>query len=260
MRICIIDVITLRRLIILSVITIALLLTGAVIVTKMRDGAIPVLSQSRQLPIYSVEAHEKVAAITFDCAWGAGDIPDILSTLKKEDIKSSFFIVGQWAEKFPDAVKSISDEGHDVSNHSYSHLRMGAIGSDKIRSEISICGQKLSDLSGKKVDLFRAPYGDYNNNVVSIAKDLGYYTIQWNVDSLDWRPGISENEIMDRITKKISPGSIILFHNDTPHTAKILPGIIKALQQQGYSFMPVSKMIMRENYEIDAEGMQRSIK
>jgi len=220
-------------------------------------SSISVSALNREIPIYSVECDDKIAAITFDCAWGSDDIPDILNTLKKEDIKATFFIVGQWAEKFPDAVKMIADDGHDIANHSYSHLRMGALDRDRIKSEISICGEKLEKLSNQKVNLFRAPYGDYSNNVINIARSLGYFTIQWDVDSLDWKPGISQDEIINRIAKRIKPGSIILFHNDTPHTSKLLPTIIKTLKNEGYSFLPVSKLILRDNYYIDAEGKQR---
>ncbi len=167
-------------------------------------------------------------------------------------------MVGQWAEKFPDTVKMISNEGHDIGNHSYSHLRMGAINRDRVRQEISLCSDKLKEITGNKIDLFRAPYGDYNNDILGIAKSLGYYTIQWDVDSLDWKPGISEDEIMSRIVTKVRHGSIILFHNDTPYTAKILPEIISALKNNGYGFLPVSGMIFRENYFMDFDGKQKS--
>ncbi len=220
--------------------------------------SIGVFSQSRQLPIYSVDCSDKKAAITFDCAWGAEDIPSILKTLKEEDVKATFFIVGQWAEKYPQSVKMIADGGHDVANHSYSHLRMGSINRNKISSEISICGNKLGEISGKKVNLFRAPYGDYNDEVIKTAKDLGYYTIQWDVDSLDWKPGISKEVIMSRIDKRIKPGSIILFHNDTPYTAQILPNIIKKLKKEDYKLVPVSELIIKENYRIDLDGKQKS--
>lgn len=216
-----------------------------------------VFSTSRDLPIYSVECNEKKAAITFDCAWGADDIPDILNTLKKENIKATFFLVGQWAEKFPDEVKMMYEGGHDIGNHSYSHLRMGVLDEKKIKEDISQCGDVIKKTTGGSIDLFRAPYGDYNNTVIRAAKSLGYYTIQWDIDSLDWKPGISQTEIMNRINKKIRPGSIILFHNDTPHTAEILPDIITSLKSQGYSFEPVSKLIMREGYIIDHEGRQQ---
>jgi polysaccharide deacetylase family sporulation protein PdaB len=215
-----------------------------------------VFSDSRKIPIYSVETNEKKASITFDCAWGADDIPQILEILRNENVKASFFIVGQWAEKYPDMVKSIAADGHDIANHSYSHLRMGALDRSRIISEISNCGRKLEELTGRKVDLFRPPYGDYSNNVVSAAKDLGYYTIQWSVDSLDWKPELSGEEIVERVTGRIEPGSIILFHNDTRQTAKVLPDIISAIKKKGYSFVPVSNLIIREDYDIDYTGKQ----
>lgn len=223
-------------------------------------NALGVYSASREIPIYSVECREKKAAITFDCAWGANDILHILETLEKENVKATFFVVGQWAEKFPGKVKMIADGGHDVANHSYSHLRMGVLDNERVKSEILKCSEKLADLTGKKVDLFRAPFGDYSNNVVSTARQLGYYTIQWNVDSLDWKPDISREEILSRIIKRTKPGSIILFHNDTKYTAEMLPEIIAALKKNGYEFVPVSDLIMRENYIIDFEGRQKTKK
>ncbi|MCX8131106.1 MAG: polysaccharide deacetylase family protein [Clostridia bacterium] len=162
---------------------IAIVLLIAVPILISSDTA-QVFSQKRLLPIYSVESKDKTASITFDCAWGAGDIPDILNTLRSEEIKATFFIVGQWAERFPDSVKMIAAEGHDLANHSYSHLRMGAIDKNRIRSEIAKCGEKLESISGSKVDLFRPPYGEYNDHVISIARELGYFTIQWNVDTI----------------------------------------------------------------------------
>jgi peptidoglycan-N-acetylglucosamine deacetylase len=211
----------------------------------------------KETPIYSVNCSEKKAAITFDCAWGADDIPEILQALKKENVKATFFIVGQWAEKYPDSVRMIFLDGHDIANHSYSHLRMGALDRSMINNEIQLCSNELEGLIDGKIDLFRPPYGDYSNNVVEAARELGYYTIQWNVDSLDWKPGISRDEILERISVKINPGSIILFHNDTAHTAHMLPDIISAIKGMGYELIPVSELILRENYIIDFEGRQK---
>jgi len=153
-------------------------------------------------------------------------------------------------------VKLIADNGHDVANHSYSHLRMGAIDNNKIRTEILKCDEVLKRITGKKPELFRAPYGDYDNDVIRIARELNEYTIQWNVDSLDWKPDITPEQIKERVLNKVDNGSIILFHNDTNHTAKILPSIIEELQDKGFEPVPVSELIMRENYEINFEGRQ----
>lgn len=221
------------------------------------NGSLPVFNDEKDLPIYSVDHPEKKLALTFDCAWGAGDIPEILAVLKKENIKASFFLVGQWAEKYPEMVKQISAGGHDIANHGYSHLRMGVLGDSRIRSEISNCSEAINRISGQKSELFRPPYGDYSNNVVKAARDLGYHTIQWDVDSLDWKPGITQEEILSRIKRKVKPGSIILFHNDTPHTAGMLPVVISELKKSGFGFLPVSQMLIRENYIIDFEGRQK---
>lgn len=239
----------------IAFIVIAFLIAAAV--RLLNSGVASVFRSERELPIYSVDCKDKKVAITFDCAWGAEDIPYILSTLDKEKVKATFFIVGQWAEKFPDAIKAMAQGGHDVANHSYSHLRMSSLDSSKIKSEITKCTEKLYEMSKIKTNLFRPPYGDYNNKVVRTAKELGYYTIQWDVDSLDWKPGISQDEILARVMKKVKPGSIILFHNDTPHTARLLPAIIKLLKDEGYSIVPVSSLIMHNNYYIDFDGRQK---
>ncbi|NLC69488.1 MAG: polysaccharide deacetylase family protein [Clostridiaceae bacterium] len=249
-------IIKLKTIIAYGAVTLALIILAAMWgITGMKP--LEVFSQGREIPIYSVECEEKKASITFDCAWGADDIPRILEILENENVKATFFIVGQWAEKNPQYVKMIADKGHDIANHSYSHLRMGVLDTDRIEKEILLCSQKLEELTGKKVDLFRAPYGDYNNNVIRIARKLNHHVIQWSLDSLDWKPGITQEEILDRITKRIKPGAVILFHNDTPHTAKLLPTIIATLKKDGYSLVPVSELIMRESYYIDHAGVQR---
>jgi|LSQX01.2.fsa_nt_gb polysaccharide deacetylase family sporulation protein PdaB len=246
-----------RRLLVYFLITLALLLAAYFLIIT-GPGTFSAFRAQKEVPIYSVETPDKKISVTFDCAWGADDIPDILNTLKESKIKATFFMVGEWAEKNAECVKLIAEDGHDIANHSYSHFRMGSLGKEKIASEIKQCGDLLEKLSGVRCELFRAPYGDYNNLVLNQALQLGYFTIQWDVDSLDWKPGISKSEIVQRVRSKTRSGSIILFHNDTPHTAKLLPEIISEMQAEGYTFVPVSKLIFRENYYIDHQGRQQN--
>lgn len=166
-----------------NIIIIFIVICTLFVVIGYTAASVGVFNSDKHLPIYSVETNK--VAITFDCAWGAEDIPTILDILKKEKVKASFFIVGQWAEKFSDAVKLISNDGHDIANHGYSHLRMSTIGKEKCKTEIELCNQKLEEITGVKVKLFRPPYGDYNNTVVDTCNDLNCYPIQWNVDTLD---------------------------------------------------------------------------
>jgi peptidoglycan/xylan/chitin deacetylase (PgdA/CDA1 family) len=123
-----------RMAVYLAALSAALLVLFAVNMGK--NDALAVFSARKEIPIYSVDVPEKVASITFDCAWGADDIPDILNTLKEADAKATFFLVGQWAEKNPETVRLIAQDGHDIANHSYSHFRMGSSwqGKDKQRN------------------------------------------------------------------------------------------------------------------------------
>jgi polysaccharide deacetylase family sporulation protein PdaB len=210
---------------------------------------------SHTVPIYSVETPDKKASITFDCAWGADDIGTILKTLKDENVKATFFLVGEWMQKNPDKVKSIYEAGNDIANHSDTHLYMTQISSEKIKQEIQGANAKIEQLTGKKCNLFRAPYGDYNQNVVKAANEENMYTIQWDVDSLDWKDLTTES-ICDRVMGKVKNGSIILMHNDTKYTAQALPVLIKELKQKGYTLVPVSELIYKYNYGIHVEGRQ----
>lgn len=208
------------------------------------------------IPIYSVDCQDKKCAVTINCAWGADDIPDILDTLDKYNAKATFFIVGLWAEKYPDMVKLIDERGHTIANHGYSHAHMAQIPEAKVIEEIERCTEVLEKITGKRTDLFRAPYGEYNAETVKTAKKLGYYTIQWDVDSLDWKKSMSKDDIFKRVTQRVNYGSIILFHNDTTHTAEILPSILEYLTNNGYECVSVSDLIFKEDYKIRYDGRQ----
>jgi len=181
--------------------------------------AVAVQASGREIPIYSVENSENKVSITFDCAWGDDDIPVILNILSEKGVKATFFVVGEWVRRNPEETRMIAEQGHDVANHSENHFKMSALKKDKILKEITDCSKTIEEITGKKTDLFRAPYGDYNNAVISAARQSGCFTIQWSLDSLDWKPGISTETIINRISN-VESGAIILFHNATPHTVK----------------------------------------
>lgn len=211
---------------------------------------------NENIPIYSVECDERKCAITFDCAWGADDIPDILDTLDKYKAKGTFFIVGLWAQKYPDTVKLISDRGHEIANHGYSHAHMAQIPEEKIKEEILLCTDILEKITGVKISLFRPPYGEYNSTTIKVAKNLQYQTIQWDVDSLDWKKSMTKEDIFKRVTQKTSNGSIILFHNDTLYTEEILPTILENLTSNGLQCVKVSELLLKDGYKIRYDGKQ----
>jgi len=179
----------------------------------------------------------------------------ILDTLKANEVCATFFVLGEWAEKFPEIIKRMAEEGHDVANHSDTHPHIASLSYEEMRNEIRSANEKINALTGKKNDLFRAPYGEYNDNVIKAAEDEGCYTIQWDVDSLDWKD-LGKQNILERVLSKTKNGSIILMHNGTKDTANVLDEMIKKLKEKGFIFEPTSEFIYRDSYIIDHAGKQ----
>ena len=209
----------------------------------------------KKLPIYSVETNEKKVAITFDAAWTNQDTQQLIDILKKHNAKATFFIVGDWAEKFSESVKAFHDAGHTIANHSDTHKAFSKCSRNEIKEEIENCNKKLEAITGKKVTLIRAPSGDYTTQSLEVAKDMEMYTIQWDCDSLDYTK-ISVDEIVNRVVTGTKNGSIILFHNGVENTAPALDKILTELSKQGYSFVSVDDLIYKDNYTIDHTGRQ----
>lgn len=215
--------------------------------------AVATASTERVIPIYSVDTKDKVCAISFDAAWGNEQTDDLLDTLDEYEVKTTFFLVGSWVKKYPESVKKIAEKGHDVGNHSSTHAHMPALSADKMKKEITDCNECVKKLTGKSPTLFRAPYGDYDNNVVNMVKSLDMYCVQWNIDSLDWKDP-SVEQIVKNCTDKLVPGSIILLHNGAANTPAALPKIIEGIKDKGYKIVPISKLIPKGSYTTDVTG------
>ena len=211
----------------------------------------------KELPIYCVQTEEAKIALTFDAAWGNQDTQKIMEILKKHDIKVTFFMTGGWVDSYPDDVKMIYEEGHDLGNHSQNHKNMSQLSDSEKETELMSVHDKVKALTGYDMFLFRPPYGDYDNAVVSTAKKCGYYTIQWDVDSLDWKDYGVES-IIKKVKQKchLCKGSIIIFNNGAKYTAEALDTMITTLKDAGFTFVPLSELIYRENYHMDNEGRQ----
>lgn len=211
----------------------------------------------RELPIYCVETPDKKVALSFDAAWGNEDTQLILDTLAKYNVHATFFMTGGWVANFPEDVKKIQAAGHDLANHSENHKNMSQLSDIECQEELMNVHKKVKELTGIEMELFRPPYGDYDDHVITNAKNCGYYTIQWSVDSLDWKDYGVDN-IIKTVTehKDLGNGAIILMHNGAKHTAQALPTVIEKLQAAGYEIVPISKLIYREDYHLDVTGKQ----
>lgn len=209
----------------------------------------------RKLPIYSVDTDEKKIAVSFDCAWGVDYTDRLLSVMEEKGVVSTFFMVEFWVKKYPDYVKKIDAAGHEIGTHSSTHPYMSRLNKEAIEKELKTSSAAITELTGKKVEVFRPPYGDYDDLLIETATNMGLYVIQWDVDSLDWK-NLSSAEIYKRVTGKVKNGSIVLFHNNGLHTADALPRIIDCLKNEGYVFTKIGDLIYRDNYKMAADGRQ----
>ena len=213
----------------------------------------------RELPIYCVETDKPQIALTFDAAWGNEDTKQIMEILRKHNVKVTFFMTGGWVDSYPEDVKMIHAEGHDLGNHSENHKNMSQISDSEIKEEVMKVHEKVKELTDYDMFLFRPPYGDYDNHVIKGVRACGYYPIQWDVDSLDWKD-YGVDSIVNTVCshKHLGNGSIILCHNGAKYTAQALDTLITTLKDKGYEFVPLSQLIIRDDYHLDHEGRQHA--
>ncbi len=253
-------VILIRRSFITKMLILLLLIGVSMIYTVGVDtGILSVfINNEKQLPIYCVETEEKRIAISFDAAWGADYTEELLRILEEHEVKTTFFLVAFWVDTYPDMVKKIAEKGHEIGNHSAKHPKMSQLSEEQIIKELKTTSDKIEALIGKPTVLFRPPFGDYNNRLIKTARDMGITTIQWDVDSLDYKD-YGRDAIINRVCSKVTNGSIVLFHNNATYTKDALPIILDKLQAEGYKIVPISELIMSESYYIDHTGRQRKL-
>ena len=238
-----------------------MLMLGFVVAVVMAIiGSVNIFADNqRLLPIYCVETDKKQVAISFDAAWGNDDTQQLIDILKEYDVPATFFVVGAWVDKYPESVKALNDAGHQIQNHSNTHPHLPQLSKTQMKDEIESCNKKIEAITGKCPTLLRPPYGDYDNALIEVMDELNMKTIQWDVDSLDWKDTATPENICQRVTSKVKNGSIVLFHNDADHTPAALPNILKCLKDEGYEFVFISDLILKENYEIKHDGTQCKI-
>lgn len=232
-------------------------LAAVVLASAMLFGAgayAQTAAKNRLLPVYNVERTDKKCAISFDAAWGADKTRQIMDVCDRYNVKATFFLVGFWVDKYPEMVREIHERGFEIGTHSNTHPQMSKLSQSDVAAQLSVSSKKIYDITGTEVKLFRPPFGDYNNTLVSTAAEQGLLTIQWSVDSLDWK-GLSAKEIATRVQKAQS-GDIILCHNNSDHIVEALPLVFEALALKGLSVVPVGELVYYDNYTINAAGKQ----
>lgn len=192
-------------------------------------------------PIYRGEADEKEVAFACNVVWGNEYLPKMLRIFKENDVEITFFIGGDWAERFPEELKTIYNAGHELGNHGYDHKKQSQLNIEQNKQEILKTEAAIKKVTGVKTTLFAPPYGDLNNTVVNAAEGLGYKVIMWSLDTIDWNTK-DYNTILERIENKHHNGAIVLMH-PTEATVKALPGMIKSLKNKGYEIVNISEVL-----------------
>ena len=239
----------------ISIITVLLLFCVADTLTVDNKAMQASSTTEKLLPIYNVKTDEKKVSLTMNCAWNADDIDKILEVLKQNDTTITFFMVGDWIEKNQEAVKKINEAGHEIGSHSDTHPHVNQLSYEENIEQIEKSNDRIEKITGKRTNLYRAPYGEYNQTVIKAAQDKSYYAIQWNLDTLDYT-GLDGVSMWNRLKDKLNGGDIILMHNGTKHTADSLDMIIKKIKEKGLEIVKVSDLIYKDNYYIDVNGMQ----
>ncbi len=231
------------------------LLTAAIFAAVNLPVAVTTSASARQLPIYCVDRDDNLVSISFDAAWGNEDTQQLIDILARYGVKTTFFVVGDWVEKYPESVKALHDAGHEIMNHSDNHAHYNSLSTEEIIADVNACNDKIEAITGVRPTLIRCPYGEYDDHVIAAIRSIGMEPIQWDVDSLDWKD-LSAGDITQRVTSKVQSGSICLFHNAALHTPEALPSILEFFQSAGYQVVPISQILLEGEYYMDHAGKQ----
>jgi peptidoglycan-N-acetylglucosamine deacetylase len=225
-------------------------MTSPAVVERNDAALVDVKLQPTLRPIYSAKTDQKVVALTFDISWGNKMAPKVLDVLKQENVKATFFLSGPWAKNHVEVVTRIKTDGHEIESHGQEHVDLNTLGREGAASNIRTAHAILEQLIGRAPSYVRPPNGAFSKESVQGAKDLGYATVIWSVDSLDWKnPGV--DTIIRRTTKLIHPGAIILMHasDSCKQTDQALPTVLQTLRQQGYQFVLLDELIRQHGVD-----------
>lgn len=223
-----------------KIVTISLLILGILLVGGVLHGYFQE-DVTTINPIYIGNTGEKAVALMVNVDWGEEILPRFLAVLEEKKINATFFITGRFAKKYPELTAQIFAAGHEIGNHGYSHPHPDKLSVEQNKKEILDTEKVFRDLKVEWARIFASPYGEHGLRVLQAAHDLGYKTIMWTLDTIDWQEPSPET-IMERVLSQADNGALILMH-PKECTVEVLPELIDALRQEGFSFKKVTEII-----------------
>ncbi|MBQ2802776.1 MAG: polysaccharide deacetylase family protein [Lachnospiraceae bacterium] len=192
-------------------------------------------------------AEEKVIYLTFDCGYENGNTEGILAALKKHDVPATFFVVGHFLETAPDLVRQMVEEGHTVGSHTYHHPDITTLPDrEAFCQEMDALKEKYKEVTETELAMYyRPPEGKCSMENMKAAKELGYATFFWSLAHVDWdvQKQPSHKEALDKLTKRIHPGAIVLLHNTSQTNAEILDELLTRWEEMGYTIRPLEDLL-----------------
>ncbi len=236
-------IIILRRMALLLILA-ALIFSVGCLVGRLSLETIPTSGfLAKEMPIFYIQKKTAEVCLTFDISWGQETLPKVLKVLSSYQVPATFFLSGPWATKHPEAVKAITDSGHEIASHGDRHLNLSQYPKEVVRENVAKAHQDLLSVTEKVVPFFRPPNGDYDDLVIDTAREQGYETVIWAIDSLDWKnPG--PDYMIERVLSRAFNGAIILCHasDSSKQIHLALPGIIEGLRAQKYKIVTLSQL------------------
>ena len=229
----------------------AAVLSATVLAVSLKTAA-----AEKLYPIYGVNTQKPFVSLTFDCAWEDTDLDEICAVLKQNSVTATFFVTGEFAKSYPDKLKKLKSSGHELGNHSNSHPHIKTLSKEALIEDTRGCSEAIKSATGEYPSLYRAPYGEYDNKTLKALSELSLDVIQWDCDSIDWKPDATVESIEENVSRRLQNGSILLFHVDAKSkiTAEALKSILPKIKQSGYEFKRVSEIIPEKPYTFDSSG------
>lgn len=193
---------------------------------------------------YSGNEDSNKISLMINVYWGTEYLDGMLEILDKYDVKTTFFVGGTWAVKESDMLEKIYESGHEIGNHGYSHKDQDKLSREQNQKEILMTHNIVQELLGFEMNLFAPPSGAYSKTTVEVANELGYQTIMWTRDTIDWRDKDADL-IYSRAVKDAKGGDLVLMH-PTEKTLEALERIIITLQEKGLKITTVSDNLSAE--------------
>ncbi len=215
--------------------------------TAVTEAIVAVARTGKDMPMFYVrlkDDKQKLAALTFDISWGRKTPPLVLEVLRQYRQQATFCLSGPWARRHPDLVQQIVADGHEICSHGDAHVNLSQYPASEVADNVRRAHADLVAATGQEPRFFRPPNGDYDDLVVATARELGYETLIWAVDSIDWKnPGV--DYMVDRVLKLTFPGAVILLHasDSAKQTHQALPRVIEGLREAGWELVTVGRLL-----------------